>query len=366
MVAGLRKQRLYSASRRVEETQALRGLGELLLDEIVGVGAHQPLGEIVGLDHEEPVPGEGAPLPRHVVEQMMLRDDVEDGGARNLVRMVETHAVKHARAAIVTGSIEAIETECRHDFDLVLRHGTERVAAVVRAARRLFRIAVAAQIGGHHRELAREPRRHLVPGHVRERIAVHEQKRRPLAAVHRHDTRAAGLDFACGKPSNIAWRPCSTHREACRGKAVCAIRAAPTVTSPQCPRLSPAPWQWGPRGRSARRNRPGSSPSPRRRACRASDDPWRPRPFTVSWWMRATMSRGSSSARPSRSRNRNRNPGNPPRRWWARPAARSALRAAHRERQELAFADERHRRGDWAEVEVHASGDHLGERLGHL
>src|SRR5260221_3837926 len=68
--------------RRIEEAQALLGLGELLLDEIVGIGAHQPLGKIVRLNHEEPVPGESVPLARYVVVQMMLRDDVEDWRAR--------------------------------------------------------------------------------------------------------------------------------------------------------------------------------------------------------------------------------------------------------------------------------------------
>src|SRR5207249_2451670 len=66
---------------RIEEAQTLLGPSKLLLDEIVGIGTHQPLGKIVWLDHEKPMPGESAPLPRHVVEQMMLRNDVENGGA---------------------------------------------------------------------------------------------------------------------------------------------------------------------------------------------------------------------------------------------------------------------------------------------
>ena len=107
------------------------------------------------------------PLARHVVEQMVLRDDVEDGRARDLVRMVEAHAVQHARAAVVAGGVEAVEAERGHDLDLVLRHGAERVAAVILAARRLLGIAVAAQVGGDHGELARQPRRDLVPGQVR-------------------------------------------------------------------------------------------------------------------------------------------------------------------------------------------------------
>ena len=36
---------------------------------------------------------------------------------------------------------------------------------------------------------------------MRERIAVHQQQRRALAAVHRDDAGAAGLDLAALKPS---------------------------------------------------------------------------------------------------------------------------------------------------------------------
>ena len=41
---------------------------------------------------------------------MMLRDDVEDGRAGNLVRMIEAHAVDYARAAIVAGRIVPPQT----------------------------------------------------------------------------------------------------------------------------------------------------------------------------------------------------------------------------------------------------------------
>ena len=64
-----------------------------------------------------------------------------------LSRMVEAHAMQHARAAVVAGGEEAVEAERRHHLDLVLRHGAERIAGMIVAARRLFGIAVAAQIG---------------------------------------------------------------------------------------------------------------------------------------------------------------------------------------------------------------------------
>src|SRR6202008_889048 len=48
-------------------------------------------------------------------------------------------------------------------------------------------------------EILRQPWRELVPRQVRERIAVHQEQRRTLAAVHRDDARAAGLDLGAGE-----------------------------------------------------------------------------------------------------------------------------------------------------------------------
>ena len=121
---------------------------------------------------------------------MMLRDDVEDRRARDLLRLIEAHAVEHAGAAVVAGGVEAGKPERRHHLDLIGRHGAERIRGVVGAARRLLGIAIAAQIGGHYGEFLRQPRGEFVPGQVRERIAVHQQQRRPLAAMHRDDARS--------------------------------------------------------------------------------------------------------------------------------------------------------------------------------
>ena len=107
--------------------------------------------------------------------------------------------MQHARAAIVTRGIETVVAERLHDLDLVLRHGAERIAGMVVAAGRLFGIAVAAQIGGDHGEFLGQFRRDLVPRHVTERIAVHQQQRRPLAAMHGDNARATGLDLGAGE-----------------------------------------------------------------------------------------------------------------------------------------------------------------------
>ena len=99
----------------------------------------------------------------------------------------------------MAGRHEALVAERRHHLDLVLRHGAERVARMVVAAGWLLRVPIAAQIGRHHGEFLREPRRKLVPGEVCERVAVHEQHGRPFAAVHRDDARAGGPDLGAGK-----------------------------------------------------------------------------------------------------------------------------------------------------------------------
>ena len=68
---------------------------------------------------------------RDVVVEIVLRNDVDDRRARDLLRMVEAHAVQHARAAVVTGGVEAVEAERGHDLDLVLRHRAERIVDVL-------------------------------------------------------------------------------------------------------------------------------------------------------------------------------------------------------------------------------------------
>ena len=78
-------------------------------------------------------------------------------------RMIERHAIGGARAPVVAGDHEALEAELAHDVDLVLRHAPERVVAVVGQAARLAAVAVAAQVGGDHREVPGQARRDEAP-----------------------------------------------------------------------------------------------------------------------------------------------------------------------------------------------------------
>jgi hydroxyethylthiazole kinase-like sugar kinase family protein len=96
--------------------------------------------------------------------------------ARDLVGMIEAHAVQHAGAAVVAGGEEFLVAERGHDLDLVLRHGAERIAGMIVAAGRLFGIAIAAQVGANDGEfLAPACGATFCPVHMVERIAVHQQ-----------------------------------------------------------------------------------------------------------------------------------------------------------------------------------------------
>jgi hypothetical protein len=106
--------------------------------------------------------------------------------------MIERHAKRRPRAAVVPGDVELPEAEVLHRLDLVLRHAAERVVAVVGFAARLRTVAIAAEIGAHHGEVSRQLGRDEIPRHVRERVAVQQQHRRALAPVAQVD-RALGI-----------------------------------------------------------------------------------------------------------------------------------------------------------------------------
>src|SRR4029078_9581813 len=97
--------------RRREEAQPLLVICKLLFDEPIGVRTHHAFGQIVGLNIEEPVPRERAPLPADVIEQLMLRSDVEDCRARDFLWVIEAHAMQDPRAAVMARRIKRVEAE---------------------------------------------------------------------------------------------------------------------------------------------------------------------------------------------------------------------------------------------------------------
>src|SRR5687768_17818629 len=89
------------------------------------------LEELVRLGHEGPVPRAQRPLARGVCPHMAGRDDVEQRHFANALRMIERQSMRRPRAAVLTGQKEPVVAKRRHDFDLILSHGSERVVDVV-------------------------------------------------------------------------------------------------------------------------------------------------------------------------------------------------------------------------------------------
>ena len=96
--------------------------------------------------HEEPVKPCGGEVSIDVLEGRVHGNGIEHNHPFDTVGMVENHAMRHARAAVVSDEKEAVETQARHQLHLVLGQRTLGVADVFLARGRLFRIAVTAQV----------------------------------------------------------------------------------------------------------------------------------------------------------------------------------------------------------------------------
>ncbi len=104
---------------------------------------------------------------------MVVGQNVDDRGPLDPLGMVEAHARGGAGAAVVPGDKEFAIAEPFHDFDLVLRHGPERIVDVVVAGIvGTNAVPIAAHIGGHDVKPFGQPRRDLAPRGMGQRIAV--------------------------------------------------------------------------------------------------------------------------------------------------------------------------------------------------
>jgi hypothetical protein len=101
---------------------------------------------------------------------------------RHARRVVQRQPVRHAPAPVVSAQGERGDAQRVHHLNEVLRQGALAVVAVVRQARRVRRIAVAAQVGQDQEEVVPEALRHAVPHRVGLGEAVQQEQRR-LAAV---------------------------------------------------------------------------------------------------------------------------------------------------------------------------------------
>src|SRR6185437_8504450 len=170
------------------------------IEKKIGRAADEAFGEVVGLDEEEPmvvIGGERLVGPR---ENLGGRDDVEEGRALDAVGMIETQAMKDARAAVVPHRLKPLETELAHQFGLIGGHGALAVAGMVFARGWLRAVAITAQVGTNHREVPRQRRRQLVPHGVGLGISMQQQKRRSPAARPELNLRA-GCFYPGGRES---------------------------------------------------------------------------------------------------------------------------------------------------------------------
>jgi hypothetical protein len=104
------------------------------------------------------------------------------------IGVVQRQPMRNLPAAIVADHGEAGRPEEAHQLDLVLGHGAFGAVHVAGPARRLRRIALAAQVGRHDGEPLGEPRGDLVPGEQPRALGVAG----PLGLLSRRRRRRPG------------------------------------------------------------------------------------------------------------------------------------------------------------------------------
>jgi len=159
------------------------------------LGLQLVLGPGRGAQVVEPVKVRLHEFDRHMRVEIVRRHDVQHGEMRDLVGVIERHAVSHAPAAVVPDNRKPIEAVVLHDFDHVERHRPLRVVGVVVAVGRFAAVTVATEVGHDHRVVLGELGRDDVPGHVGLRRAVDEQQRRAVATAYHVDGGARRLNL---------------------------------------------------------------------------------------------------------------------------------------------------------------------------
>jgi len=203
--------------RPIIEERGCAGTAQMAQDELsCRYRGDHPLEEIIRLGHEGPVPRAQRPLARGVCPHMAGRDDVEERHFTNAIRMIERQSMRRPRTPVVTGQKESVVAERRHDIDLILSHGPERVVDVVGATiGRADAVAVAAEVRRDNVKPFCQAARDLVPRRVRERVAVQQQERRAVSGVPEEDVCTAGPNpprFEALEQANIGRKLRRCHR----------------------------------------------------------------------------------------------------------------------------------------------------------
>ena len=127
------------------------------------------------------------------------RQDIEDGQAVDAVRMIESHAIGDATAAIMPRDREVPEPKPLHDDHHVVRHGPLPIWRMIRRGDGAATAPVAAKIGADDRKVAGKDRRDAASHQVGLRKAVQQEDRGPGPVRAREDSGFTGLHLGgCG------------------------------------------------------------------------------------------------------------------------------------------------------------------------
>ena len=96
--------------------------------------------------------------------------------------MIGRQTMRHACAAVVRQHLEALEAVMPHRGQRVERHFPLAVVAMRVVGGWAARIAVAAQVHQHDREMRGQRGRHAMPDEVRLRMTMQQQERPAVAA----------------------------------------------------------------------------------------------------------------------------------------------------------------------------------------
>jgi len=114
--------------------------------------------------------------------------DVEDGKPVDPVRVVESHAIGDATAAIMSDERKARKPKPLHHSHHVLRHGALRIGRMVWRGDRAAALPIAAKISADNGKVVRKQRRDAVPHQVSLRKAVQQENRRAQTQPAHEDT----------------------------------------------------------------------------------------------------------------------------------------------------------------------------------
>src|SRR3546814_13430864 len=86
----------------------------MAIEEMVGIGRDHPFGQVERLDEEEPPEIARRKLAVRLRIHRRCRRDVEQDEPRDTVWMVERHAMRDARAAIMRDNVEPVQPARGH------------------------------------------------------------------------------------------------------------------------------------------------------------------------------------------------------------------------------------------------------------